>query len=411
MKHIRKMTGKKQIAVVIAVVLGLSCVQNVTASALSNAKDKKNQAQTDLDNANAQIADIEGQQQELQSEIDALDADLVNILMNIDILEEELAAKQVELDEVTAELAQAEEDEQTQYDSMVKRIKYMYENGNDSFIEAVIGATDFADMLNRLEYAKQIYEYDRNLLTEYQETKQQVADLKTQVESEQAELLDVQNSYLEQQAEYETMIAAKQSEMTDFNTQLANAKDLAAQYKATIDEQNRIIQEEQNKKPASGGNSGGSTSGGNTSGGNTSDGGSSGGSSSGGTENGGGGDLNPPFVTSVSGSDVVAYACQFIGYPYVYGGTSLTNGADCSGFIMSVYANFGISLPHSSLALRSCGTEVSYANAQPGDIICYAGHVAIYMGGGQIVHASSPQTGIKTGNATYRSIITVRRVL
>ena len=114
---------------------------------------------------------------------------------------------------------------------------------------------------------------------------------------------------------------------------------------------------------------------------------------------------------STLGQQIVDYACQFIGNPYVWGGTSLTNGADCSGFIKSVYANFGISLPHSSVALQRAGSEVSYENAQPGDIVCYAGHVAIYMGGGQIVHASSPSTGIKTGSATYRSIISVRRVL
>ena len=112
-----------------------------------------------------------------------------------------------------------------------------------------------------------------------------------------------------------------------------------------------------------------------------------------------------------SGQEVIDYACQFIGNPYVWGGESLTDGADCSGFIKSVYANFGISLPHSSVALQRAGSEVSYENAQPGDIVCYAGHVAIYMGGGQIVHASSPSTGIKTGSATYRSIISVRRVL
>ena len=113
-----------------------------------------------------------------------------------------------------------------------------------------------------------------------------------------------------------------------------------------------------------------------------------------------------------TGQSVVNYACQFVGNPYVWGGTSLTNGADCSGFIMSIYAKFGVSLPHSSGAMAGCGRGVSYSEAMPGDIICYAGHVAIYMGGGQIVHASNEKDGIKiSGNAAYRPIVAVRRVL
>ena len=309
---------------------------------------------------------------------------------------------------MTAQLAQAQEDEQNQYDAMKKRIVYMYENGDDSYIEALVGATDFSDLLNRLEYAQQIYDYDRNLLTQYQETVQQVADLKSQVETEKAELEEVQQSYQEQQASYESMIAEKQSQMSDFDTQLASAQSLAAQYKATVDEQNEIIRQEQAAAAAAAAQN--NNKGNNTTTANNNNGSNTGGDSTTGGSTGGGG-LNPPFSTSVSGSDVVSYACQFIGNPYVWGGESLTNGADCSGFIKSVYANFGISLPHSSVALQRAGSEVSYENAQPGDIVCYAGHVAIYMGGGQIVHASSPSTGIKTGSATYRSIISVRRVL
>jgi cell wall-associated NlpC family hydrolase len=404
-KHMWKM---RLVAAGLVAILGISCFQSASASALSKAKNKKSEAQTALDNANADIENIQSQQQELQSQIDALDADLVNIIMNLDILEGELSDKQTELDNVTAQLAQAQEDEQNQYDAMKKRIVYMYENGDDSYIEALVGATDFSDLLNRLEYAQQIYDYDRNLLTQYQETVQQVADLKSQVETEKAELEEVQQSYQEQQASYESMIAEKQSQMSDFDTQLASAQSLAAQYKATVDEQNEIIRQEQAAAAAAAAQN--NNKGNNTTTANNNNGSNTGGDSTTGGSTGGGG-LNPPFSTSVSGSDVVSYACQFIGNPYVWGGESLTNGADCSGFIKSVYANFGISLPHSSVALQRAGSEVSYENAQPGDIVCYAGHVAIYMGGGQIVHASSPTTGIKTGSATYRSIISVRRVL
>ena len=114
---------------------------------------------------------------------------------------------------------------------------------------------------------------------------------------------------------------------------------------------------------------------------------------------------------SEMGQAVAEYALQFVGNPYVYGGTSLTNGADCSGFVMSVYANFGVSLPHSSAADRKQGYAVDgLSNAQPGDLICYSGHVALYIGDGQIVHASNSKTGIIVSKANYKNILAIRRI-
>ena len=132
-------------------------------------------------------------------------------------------------------------------------------------------------------------------------------------------------------------------------------------------------------------------------------------SSSSGSSSSGSSSYTPP--TGSTGADVASFACQFVGNPYVYGGSSLTNGCDCSYFVMACFGKYGISLPRTSYEQRSCGQAVSYANAKAGDIICYAGHVAIYMGDGKIVHAANSRLGICYGTATYRTIVSVRRVL
>lgn len=120
---------------------------------------------------------------------------------------------------------------------------------------------------------------------------------------------------------------------------------------------------------------------------------------------------NVSAQTGSSGQAVIDYACQFIGNPYVWGGTSLTEGADCSGFVQSVYAHFGINLPRTSYDMRSAGYEVSYDEAQPGDLILYDGHVGLYMGDGNIVNAMNEEQGIGICSATYTNIVAVRRVL
>ncbi len=404
------------LAVILASAVAFAHIQTVDASTINKAKNAKKKAEEDLNAANKKIDDLERQQAALQSEIDAKDAELVNLLVNIGILEEELADKNTQLEQVTADLAAAQETEKKQYASMKKRIQFMYERGDTAMLEALLGSADMTDFLNRVEYVSDIYEYDRNLLTQYQTTVQQVADLKSTVETEKAELLAMQEEYAQQQDSLETVLAKKRSQMGDYDNQLAAAQAKAAEFQSTIAAQNQVIKDEERRqkeaeeaaKAAAKANSGGNSGGGS---GSNSGSGSSGGGSASGSGGTSGGGSNPGYATNVSGSDVVSYACQFVGNPYVWGGSSLTNGADCSGFVMSVFAHFGISLPHSSAALQGCGKSVSYANAQPGDLICYSGHVAIYMGGGRIVHAQSTAVGITTSSATYRTIVAVRRVL
>lgn len=422
---VRERKGKRILAAALVVALAGGMVQNTGASPIRDAQDKINEANEQLDQTNSQISDIEKKQDTLQKEIDSLDSELVALLLDIEVLKDEIAQKEADIKQATSDLKQAQATADKQYESMKKRIRFMYERGDNALIESLLGAGSMADFLNRVEYFNQIYDYDRTMLTEYQETVTQVADLKQTLEQEQQDMVALKENQEHQSAELQEMLTKKRATMDDFDTKLAQAEALATQYKATIQEQNEIIvaeqariaaeeeerrrqaeeqrrqeeerrrqeaaQQQQQQQQSNG--SGGS---------------SSGGSSGGSSDDGG---ANPDYRTNVSGQEVVNFAMQFVGNPYVWGGTSLTNGCDCSGFVMSVFGHFGISLPHSSYSLRSCGQGVSYSNAQPGDLICYSGHVAIYIGGGRIVGAQSSAIGIATQNATYRTILAVRRVL
>ena len=450
--------------------LMLTISQAVPAGAASRKdqlKQDKAAAQSQLAAQESKINNLEDQKQTLSAEIDQLDSDLVNIMVEIEILYGELSDKEAQIEQTKADLAVAEENKQKQYEAMKKRIQYLYEKGgDDAWAQMLFQASDFTSLLNQAEYVQQMYDSDRNSLEEFKETVQQVKDLGDQLDSEKAELEEMNQEYQNRQASMQTQLEEKKATSSDYDAQIAQAQNQAAQYTELIRQQNAEIQkieeeekkaaeeaarkaaeeaakkaaaeeaakkaqEEANKKAAdeaakkaaeaskksssaSGSNtaasSGSSTSSKNNTSGSSSsaatskDNGSSSSSSSG--SSGSSVSYNP------TGQSVVNYACQFVGNPYVWGGTSLTNGADCSGFIMSVYAKFGVSLPHSSGAMAGCGRGVSYSEAMPGDIICYAGHVAIYMGGGQIVHASNAKDGIKiSGNAAYRPIVAVRRVL
>lgn len=459
--------------------LMLTISQAVPAGAASRKdqlKQDKAAAQSQLAAQESKINNLEDQKQTLSAEIDQLDSDLVNIMVEIEILDGELSDKEAQIEQTKADLAVAEENKQKQYEAMKKRIQYLYEKGgDDAWAQMLFQASDFTSLLNQAEYVQQMYDSDRNSLEEFKETVQQVKDLGDQLDSEKAELEEMNQEYQNRQASMQTQLEEKKATSSDYDAQIAQAQNQAVQYTELIRQQNAEIQkieeeekkaaeeearkaaeeaakkaaaeeaakkaqEEANKKAAdeaakkaaeaskksssaSGSNTGSGSSTSNKSNSNTSSNNASsnntGSSSSATTSKNNGSSSSSSSGSSGSsvsynptGQAVVNYACQFVGNPYVWGGTSLTNGADCSGFIMSIYAKFGVSLPHSSGAMAGCGRGVSYSEAMPGDIICYAGHVAIYMGGGQIVHASNAKDGIKiSGNAAYRPIVAVRRVL
>lgn len=469
-KLLIKNTSMKLASLFLVAAVGTSSLQPAFASRKSQAQDAKQAAESNLNSVNNEINSIASKQAQLRQEINSLDAELVDLLLNMDILSDDLDQKEQEIKQANEDLKVAKQEEADQYERMKKRIRYMYERGDNSIMEALIGATSMSDFLNKVNYCNAVYDYDRDQLQLYKETKQEVIDLKGRLENEQSEMEEMQNSYKEQEANLKQMVSAKEATMDDFDSQLSQAKVLAAAYKDTIQRQNQIIQDEEEKErqaaeaaaaaeraaqeaaaaaaqrqqeaaannnaaansapaannspsntansaPAnnSQSNTANNTPAANNSPSNTAN------SAPAANNSGQSSSSNPPAnsqpstpaanSSGVTGSDVVNYASQFIGGPYVWGGTSLTNGADCSGFTMSVYAHFGYSLPHSSYAQANCGRGVSYSEAQPGDLICYGGHVALYIGGGMILGAQSSRSGITTQNATYRTIVAVRRII
>lgn len=384
----KKYLHKRILSALLVGVMLMVSVTTTYASKLDEAKDKRDEAQEKLDEVNKEIEKLNKAQEALQAEMDAYDEALIALLTDLTLLEEDIANKEAEIVQAEADLEAAEIREAKQYASMKLRIQYMYENSNNTSLwTALVASSNFTEALNRAEYIADVYQYDREQLTEYQETVQEVTDLKAMLDEEMIALGELQVNMEEQQTQLENLLIESAAKMENMEGQLADASALAKRYAKTIKQQNQFIATEEariaaEKAEQENGGSGGIT-----------------------------GGSNPSYSTSVSGQDVVNYACQFVGNPYVYGGTSLTNGCDCSYFTQACFGHFGISLPRTSYLQRSSGQSVSYANAKAGDIICYAGHVAIYMGDGKIVHAANSRLGICYGTATYRTIVSVRRVL
>ena len=339
------------------------------------------------------ISEIEEEQSSIQSELNGLDADMVSLVTDMTNLESQITSKTQEIADAEATLAEAQAAVDQQYASMKVRIQYMYENSDENIMTVLLESGSISDFLNRLENINAVYTYDRTVLGNYQAAKDEVEDLKASLEEEKASLEANKTQLANQQAQLNAMISEKQGEMADIKSELADAKALAAR-QAELERQRQLAALTNNTNNSNNGGSG-------NTGGNT-----------GGSTNSGG-NLNPSNTTGVSGSAVVAFANQYVGYPYVWGGIDPNTGADCSGFVYYVLKNFGINYGRlTSYGWRSVGQEVSVNNMQPGDIVCYAGHVAIYAGGGRIVEAQSTSAGITNNRSVYcHNIITVRRVL
>lgn len=386
-----------------------------------DADAKKKQEQQNYQNASGKVSSIQSDVDAISDEIDEIDESLVETIASVEIIRDEVSQKEDQIKTTTEELQKAQETEQEQYAAMKLRVKFMYEKGDSTYLQLLLESQNFGEMVNKVEYVEKLYDYDRKLLEEYIAARQAVEALKNQLEDEKAELEAQQHELEEEQKSLEEILTEKKATYDNYEVQLAQAKQEAAVYKANIKKQNdeikrleaasaakqseidaakqaeeeaRRAQELALQKQAenSGTGEGQQT--------------SSSGSSS----------ASYASASSYSGSgskgqQIANYACQFIGNPYVPGGTSLTEGADCSGFVWRVYKDFGYSVPRTSYSLRSYGTGVSYSEAQPGDVVCYAGHVGIYIGNGQIVHASTQRTGIKITTATYKEILSVRRIV
>lgn len=371
-----------------------------------DAEKKKSQAEQNLKDKKNEINGLKDQQQTTADDIKNKSAKLDEILAAQKKLQKDITSKQAEIEQNQKDLAAAQEKQQEQYDAMKKRIQFMYENSaEDNIWTAIIESNGITDMLNRIEYVSDVYDSDRALMDSYQAAVEQVKEIGTKLDKDMNELTAMQDDYEKQQADVEAAIVALENQKEQYASQIAQAQQQADNYQNIITAQGKIIQEQEAAAAAAArANS--------SSGSSSYDGGGAGKGGSIASDYASGGGKNPSASTGVSGSSVVSYAMQFVGNPYVWAGNSLTNGVDCSGFVHEVYEHFGISTPRYSQAFKSVGQAVSFDNIQPGDVVVYPGHVAIYAGGGVIVEAQSTKAGITANRSVQcHTILAIRRLV
>ncbi len=408
------------------------------------------------------VKSLEQKKSQAEAQANNVNNELVGLLVDYDALQKDMQIQEKRIDDAEIDLKDAEAKEKQQYEDMKLRIRYMYEEGNAGLLSTLIRAESYADLVSKAEYVQKVHDYDRKMLDKYVETKNEVVELKGNLEEGQAEMQALSDEMVVQKENLETTLTQMRSQIEDFDSQLVQAKEAAAEELRRIEAEQRAAEEaeaaareQQEAEEAAAAEQQAEDDSQQKEDSETED-----------------NQVNPePSDTSddkkdedkkeesnpkpskpsendkdkedskddakdedddekqddktddlpaakpgnaALGQQIADMGCNYIGNKYVYGGTSLTNGIDCSGFVQQIHKKFGISTPRTSGAIRGGGKSVSYADRMPGDVICYSGHVGIYIGNNKIVHASNsapyPKGGIKiTSPANYRTVLAVRR--